>query len=58
MYALVWTPGIGMTGLGLLWVILALVLDIGGYGSAGYANRDRIIRCRVRCHGRAPGRRV
>lgn len=47
IYALVWTPGIGLTGLDWLWVILALILDIGGYGSTGYANRDRFGRRRV-----------
>lgn len=44
MYVLLWTPGVGLIGLGRLWLILAVLIDIGGFGSTGYANRDRYIR--------------
>lgn len=45
--ALVWTPGVGRTGLDWLWVLLALLLDHGGWASSGYANRDRYVRRRA-----------
>lgn len=44
IYAFVWSPGVGLSGFDLIWVILALLLDLGSYGSSGYANRDRIYR--------------
>jgi hypothetical protein len=40
MYALVYTPGVGLTGLDWLWVALAFVLDIGGYAGS-YGNRKQ-----------------
>jgi hypothetical protein len=42
MYVLLWSPGVGLTGLDWLWVILAGVLDILNIAGAGYSNRDRI----------------
>ena len=47
MYVLTWMPGVGIVGLGWLWIILALLIDLGGLGSTGYANRDRYVRRRV-----------
>lgn len=44
MYVLLWTPGVGLSGLDWLWLILAMLIDIAGFGSTGYANRDRYIR--------------
>lgn len=41
IYALVWSPGIGLTSFDWLWVILALLIDLGAIGSSGYANRER-----------------
>lgn len=41
MYALLWSPGVGLTNFDWLWLILALLLDLGSFGSTGYANRDR-----------------
>ncbi len=43
MYVLLWTPGIGIGPLGWLWLLLAVLIDIGGWGSTGYANRDRYV---------------
>lgn len=41
IYVFVYVPGIGLTGWGFFWVILALLLDIGHWG-AGYTQRDQI----------------
>ena len=46
MYVLVWTPGLGVGSLSWLW-LLAFLIDLGGLGSAGYANRDRWVRRRA-----------
>ena len=47
MYVLLWSPGIGVAGLDSLWLILGLLLDLGGLGSSGYAKRDGYLRRRV-----------
>lgn len=44
IYILLATPGVGLVGLDWLWLALAVLLDIGGYGSTGYANRERWVR--------------
>lgn len=44
MYVLMWTPDVGLVGLDWLWLILAVILDLGSWGSTGYANRDRYMR--------------
>jgi hypothetical protein len=41
IYALLWSPGVGLAGFDWLWLILALLLDLSSFGSTGYANRDR-----------------
>lgn len=47
MYVLLWTLGIGVGPLGWLWLLLAVLINIGGWGSTGYANRGRNTRRRV-----------
>lgn len=47
MYVLLWSPIVGFGGLDWLWLILALLIDLGGWGSTGYANRDRYTGRRV-----------
>lgn len=47
LYVLLWSPGVGLIGLDWLWLLLAFVLDLGGLGSSGYANRDRYLRRRI-----------
>jgi hypothetical protein len=42
MYALLWTPGIGLTGWDWLWLILAVMCDLMHYSSTAYANRNQI----------------
>ena len=42
IYSLVYVTGVGLTGWGWFWVILAFILDLAAYGSSGYTNRDRI----------------
>jgi len=41
LYVLLWSPA-GLTGLDWLWLVLALALDIGHWGSSVYTNRNRI----------------
>ena len=41
IYVIVYIPGVGLTGLGLFWVILALLLDIGHLG-ASYTQRNQV----------------
>ncbi len=40
IYVLVYTPGVGVVGLEWVWVIIALLLDVGHWG-AGYTQRDQ-----------------
>lgn len=42
MYVLLYTPGVGLTGLDWLWLILAVLLDLGTIGGAAAANRDKL----------------
>jgi hypothetical protein len=42
MYLILYTPGAGLTGLDWLWLILAVVLDVGHVGFAAATNRDKI----------------
>ena len=42
IYSLVYVTGVGLTGWGWVWVILAFFLDLAAYGGSGYTNRDRI----------------
>lgn len=42
MYILLWTPGVGLIGFDWFWIVLAVLLDLGHYGSVGYANRNRM----------------
>ena len=41
MYVLLWSTTGGIAGFDWFWLILALILDLGGIGSSGYANRNR-----------------
>jgi hypothetical protein len=41
IYVIVYTPGVGLVGWDWVWVLLALLLDIGHWG-AGYTQRDQI----------------
>ena len=41
IYVIVYIPGVGLTGWGFFWVILALLLDIGHW-SAGYTQRNQV----------------
>ena len=41
IYVFVYVPGVGLTGWGLFWVILVLLLDLGHLG-ASYTQRDQI----------------
>jgi len=34
IYVIVYVPGIGLTGWGFFWVILALLLDLGHWGAS------------------------
>src|SRR5215208_3256531 len=41
IYVIVYVPGVGLTGWGFFWVILALFLDLGHW-SAGYTQRNQV----------------
>jgi hypothetical protein len=41
MYVLLWSPG-GLGGFDWFWLILAILIDLGQIGGAGYANRNRV----------------
>jgi hypothetical protein len=40
-YVLAYRPGVGLSGLGWAVVVIGVLLDLGGYGSGGYAGRRR-----------------
>jgi hypothetical protein len=42
MYAILWSPGVGLTGGDWLWVVLAVFLDISHWSSTIYQNRKQI----------------
>ncbi|MGD8905108.1 MAG: hypothetical protein PVI67_16220, partial [Anaerolineae bacterium] len=42
MYLIVWSPVTGVYGLDWLWLVLAVLADLGTYAGGGYGNRDRI----------------
>lgn len=41
MYVILWTPA-GLDSWGWFWLILAAIIDLGGIGSTGYSNRNRV----------------
>ena len=41
IYVIVYIPGVGLSGWGFFWVILALLLDIGHWG-ASYTQRSQV----------------
>jgi hypothetical protein len=41
MYVLLWSSN-GINGFDWFWLVLAVILDLGGIGSSGYANRNRV----------------
>ena len=41
IYVIVYVPGVGLTGWGFIWVIIALLLDLSHWG-ASYTQRDQI----------------
>jgi hypothetical protein len=47
MYVLIWSPGVGLSGLDFVWLGLAAFLDLTSVGGTGYANRDRLPARRV-----------
>lgn len=44
VFALVWVPGEGLDNGRWLWVLLAFLIELAGYGGTGHTNRDRIAR--------------
>jgi hypothetical protein len=42
MYALLWTPGIGLNGGDWIWLILAVFCDLSHYAGNAYSNRNQI----------------
>ena len=41
MYVIIWTPA-GLDFWGWFWIILAAIIDLGGIGGSGFANRNRM----------------
>jgi len=41
-YVVLWTPGIGLTGLDWFWLILAVVLDVMHWSQMAYNNRKGV----------------
>jgi len=41
MWVVLWNPATGINGFDWFWLFLAVVLDLGGAASSGYANRER-----------------
>jgi hypothetical protein len=39
MYAVLYTPGVGLTGWEWFWVVVAGIFDLGHYGAAGMERR-------------------
>ena len=42
MYVLIWSPATGISGFDWFWLLLAVLIDLGGAASSGWANRDRM----------------
>lgn len=42
MYAILWSPGIGLTTGDWMWLILAIICDLMHYSSSAYHSRDRL----------------
>ena len=42
MYVLLWSPVSGIVGFDWFWLFLAVLIDLGGAASSGWANRDRV----------------
>lgn len=47
VYVIVYIPGIGLTGLSWIWVIIALLIDLGSHSTGVYAMRSRLARYRA-----------
>ena len=39
MYSMVWVPGIGVTGVRWVWVLIGVVLDIAWHSGSAYRSR-------------------
>ena len=50
IYVLLYSPGVGLTGVDWLWVILAALFDIGHWG-ASYTQRNQIPAARGNSEG-------
>ena len=42
MYVILWSPTFGLTTWDWIWLILAVLIDIGHWSSTAYNNRNRI----------------
>ena len=41
IYVLVYSPVTGLTGFDWIWLVLALLLDLGSYGGGAYAKKSK-----------------
>jgi len=42
IYVILWSPAIGLTSWDWVWLVFAVVIDVGHWGSTAYYNRSRI----------------
>jgi hypothetical protein len=42
MYVIIWSPATGISGFDWFWLVLAVLIDLGGAASSGYTNRNRM----------------
>ena len=42
IYTFAYQPGVGFTGWGWFFVVLAFLLDLSSYSGSAYSNRDRL----------------
>ena len=42
VYVFLTTPGQSFSGLDYLWLLLAVAIDVYGWGASAYSNRDKI----------------
>jgi hypothetical protein len=42
MYVLLWSPSTGISGLDWVWLALAFVIDLAGYGTSAWGGRYQV----------------
>jgi hypothetical protein len=42
MYVILWTPAVGLSGWDVLWLVMAVFLDVSHWAHTGFTNRNQI----------------